>query len=65
MNEVQIMEKLDHINIIKIYHYKKVYNKFIIYMEYADDGISFPVFLGDLFKKIEELKLKNRRLEDQ
>ena len=38
MNEVKIMEKLDHINIIKIYEYKKVYNKFIIYMEYADDG---------------------------
>jgi len=38
MNEVKIMEKLDHTNIIKIYEYKKVYNKFIIYMEYADDG---------------------------
>ena len=37
---------MDHPNIIKCYDYCHNYNRFIIYMEYADDG--------DLKQRVEE-----------
>ncbi len=38
MNEVEVMQLLDHPNVIKCYDYIQVYSRFLIYMEYADDG---------------------------
>ena len=39
MNEIKVLQKMNHPNIIKYYEYFKEKNKFCISMEYADDGL--------------------------
>ena len=48
MNEIKILESIDHPNIIKYHESFINKNKFVIVMEYANKGNSIIKFVGDL-----------------
>ena len=59
-NEIEILKKMNHPNIIKYYKYFKEKNKIYIIMEYFDNGD-----LKDYIEVLSELKKKNMIKKDE
>ena len=73
LNEIQLMESLDHPNIIKYYDSFEHKGDLCIIMEYADSGLSINYyyflikfyFLGDLSVKLMEAQKKNQHFDEE
>lgn len=70
INEVKLMNSLDHPNIIKCCGYFEHKEKLCILLEYADEGkisafLRILLILGDLMKFIKEAKKSNTSISEK